>query len=844
MPLDLYRLRNSPYFTDFRDRGENEKDLFSVDMPNGWKEVLFGPWRVFSCGEILPDQGWKIHVTSTISDCQLVQRIVSDYCFLNRVEFKMLASRSLLRAQNSKYASRVSSGKFMVLYPKDEDALVAILDDLGESLRRFSGPYILTDARWGKGPLFVRYGAFRRMSFSNEWGDDVPALYGDDGKLVPDERQPYFYVPPWVSIPERLDSGLNRFTDAVSFPFSIVEALHFSNGGGVYRATGASDGLPCILKEARPFAGLDSLDRDAVDRLRDEFGALQALAGVPGVVQAHGFFKAWEHSFLAMEFVQGESFQSWISSNSPTIRYSSDSSQTRLYANRSVQLLYELDKILRRVHENGWIHGDVQPRNIMIGSQGELVLIDFEQASRVENPKLLGLGVPGFVPPGNIGRRASIESDRFALGIVGLWCFTPYARMIAYHPEKLNAVLEEVQRSFGVPDQWVSMIRDLLGIPGCGEEFSAHDGLSLEALAAVRKSLVARLSSKREKSTTPADEGSVGFPSDVFRFISGGEGIASGDAGVLDVIRGDLSVETEAMFDRVESAAKDMQCSGLLCGLGGVAWALSRAGRKAGARQLYEKALDLALNSNDLSLCSGSSGLVLCILTEVESRFDPRLDALLHLVERMPEGAVRPADTVTGESAGWAEGWSGPAIAAARLARIVRSRELRELAKDFLARDLRCTDSFEGMTLVRDEGLLLPYLARGSAGLLVAATEVERAGALLPEGLIDGLSRAVSVVQTSEPGLLDGVIGLASASLHRRACGFKIDLQMVKRQLRFASGFAVSDGLGEMLMGRRLMALSADMASGSAGWIAAFDALRSGSSPLPAHGPLKVGLVE
>src|SRR5207249_703852 len=117
---------------------------------------------------------------------------------------------------------------------------------------------ILSDLRVGGGPLYVRYGSFaERYCLSN--GTLVPAIADATGTLVPDPRGPVFAVPDWVELPAFLAPHL-RARNAVTtadLPYAIAGVIHFSNGGGLYRAVDTRTGQRVVLKEARPHAGLD-----------------------------------------------------------------------------------------------------------------------------------------------------------------------------------------------------------------------------------------------------------------------------------------------------------------------------------------------------------------------------------------------------------------------------------------------------------------------------------------------------------------------------------------------------------------------------------------------------------
>src|SRR5579884_1664547 len=111
-------------------------------------------WRMFHpCDRRLPSQGWKIHVSAGLDNAEDVLRAVYEYCTRRKLPFKFLDSRAILLARNSKYAPREASGKFITLYPSDEGELRRALTDLAAALDGQHGPYVLSDLRYGDGPL-------------------------------------------------------------------------------------------------------------------------------------------------------------------------------------------------------------------------------------------------------------------------------------------------------------------------------------------------------------------------------------------------------------------------------------------------------------------------------------------------------------------------------------------------------------------------------------------------------------------------------------------------------------------------------------------------------------------
>jgi hypothetical protein len=153
-----------PSFYDIPTRVQDQGNDFHqarCPVPDAWERSGLDDWVVLTPhGVELPPQGWKIHVSATLDNAQDVLTAVWDYCVPRRIAFKFLRGADNLLLANAKYAHRGSSGKFITVYPADEASLEAVLTELGDILQGRPGPYVLSDLRWGTGPLYVRYGGF------------------------------------------------------------------------------------------------------------------------------------------------------------------------------------------------------------------------------------------------------------------------------------------------------------------------------------------------------------------------------------------------------------------------------------------------------------------------------------------------------------------------------------------------------------------------------------------------------------------------------------------------------------------------------------------------------------
>lgn len=395
-------------------------------LPSDWEKQIdtYGHWLYcFKKNSVLPIQGWKIHITSTVEDAQETLDIVASYLTENEVNFKYVSNKWELYLKNSKYGDRSSSGKFITIYPHNDEEfedLVIVLEKLLKSVPK--GPYILSDKRWRESNVFFRYGAFVEILMPSSLGKKL-AIKDLQGNFVEDKREPIYNVPFFVEETEfikNMDAERQEcFEDEGKFDkYTIESALHFSNGGGVYLASILNDDKKIVLKEGRPGAGLDGYGNDGITRIKHESKVLEQLNNASSVVDYYETFYAWEHIFLAEEYVDGSPLHTWIAAYYPF----SPVEDTEMYASRVCVIIKNLKKALEEIHSQGIGMGDLQPMNVMVDDLNNVKLIDFEAADELDLEKRPGLETPGFVTPLAKTRR---QADLFALSRIARYIFLP-----------------------------------------------------------------------------------------------------------------------------------------------------------------------------------------------------------------------------------------------------------------------------------------------------------------------------------------------------------------------------------------------------------------------------------
>ncbi|AXX32271.1 serine/threonine protein kinase [Actinosynnema pretiosum subsp. pretiosum] len=834
-------------------RGDAPLRVATRSAPPGWVRTPKGFWtHLRPAGAVLPDQGWKVHVSARWQDVDAACDAVWDYCVREGVAFKHLASAETYLAVNSKYAPRPASGKLLTLYPVDEARLHRVLLDLERELADVRGPDVLSDLRWGASPLHVRYGAFVEAHCLDSSGEFVPALRGPDGELVPDRRRPFFEVPGWVAKPEFLANS-PQFSKK-SFPYRVSKALHFSNGGGVYLAERLSDGRGVVLKEARALTGLDRGRTDAATRLEREHRALVLLDGVPGVPACHGVVSAGGSDFLVVDHVEGVNLWVWMAKNHPMILFDEpDEATCRDYAERALELMDRVEAVLADVHARGLGFGDLHFGNVLVRPDGGISLVDFEMAHDLSDPDYTpDMGTMGFIA-GKGARGARI--DEYALAALRCALLFPLEKMRVFDPAKLEQQLAVIAERLGVAPERLDGVRATLSDPVLRPETPPELGsLPLEvdldvaepdwaeAIRSMRRAVLACATPERADRL---------FPGDSAQFRTGGAtNLAHGASGVLWALAqtGHRSPEHEQwLLDAVRRGGDHPP--GFCTGAHGVAHVLDHLGHHDAATPLLERATARTGELTAIGLATGLAGAGLNLLHFARSRDDRALRrAALLAADRLADALERTESTpdkapTGGElKAGLMHGWSATALLFLRLHEDTGDPAHLDLARRALHRDLdKCVRTASGALQVEERGVrTLAYLDVGSAGIALVADELlaachdERVERALP-----ALLTACGSEFVLQPQLFTGRAGLITAlERNRRRDPSLGGAHLVQRHLRRLAWHAVPYQGHLAFPGDFGLRLSTDLATGVAGVLVAVAATTTGAcAPLPFLSP-------
>lgn len=362
-----------PLFFIPNDFSKDTSKKFTVSLPNGWHKIVKDDeWNCIILDQKkIQRQGWKVHVSASLVDAKQILKITSEVCFQQKINFKYLSTEKKLKFRNGKQIHRGFSGKFITCYP-DSEQLEEFLSILESKLFGLNGPYILSDKRWKKAPIYLRYGVFRETYPNEDYPTESCMIKTTHGNSV-DQRESFFNVPDGVEVPaflqRWLDSGDEEIKD---LPFSINSALQFSNCGGVYEAMLTNSLDKVVLKEARPYTGLDNYNRYATERLKLEKQALEVLYDLQNVPKVYWFGTVWEHLYLAMEKIEGKLLNRWVTENFPTVPFTQPE-----YLDNIQYILRQLIDLVKEAHNRNVYHQDIHLHNIIINKKHQTSLIDW-----------------------------------------------------------------------------------------------------------------------------------------------------------------------------------------------------------------------------------------------------------------------------------------------------------------------------------------------------------------------------------------------------------------------------------------------------------------------------------
>ena len=213
--------------------------------------------------------------------------------------------------------------------------------------------------------------------------------------------------------------------------FRIIEKLGHGGMGEVYLAEDTRLGRKVALKFLAPEL---ARDRESLIRFRNEARAAAELSH-PNIATIFDFDEVDGKPFLILEYLEGQTLRERCA-------------QGPLPIDDVARIGKALAAGLSEAHSQGIVHRDMKSANVMLTGKGEVKILDFGLAHRIDATRITRegttLGTISYMSPEQArGERATERSDIWSLGIVLYECLTGRLPFIG----EGSLILEQIKAS-------------------------------------------------------------------------------------------------------------------------------------------------------------------------------------------------------------------------------------------------------------------------------------------------------------------------------------------------------------------------------------------------------------
>jgi len=229
--------------------------------------------------------------------------------------------------------------------------------------------------------------------------------------------------------------------DVLQGRYRVARLLGQGGMGAVYRVWDMRLNAPRAVKEMTPQPDLNGETLAQMQQQFQQEAAVLANLSHPHLVRVTDFFEEGGNAYLVMDFIEGESLAARIAREGCL-----PESQVLAWAD---QLLDALEYC----HGRGIIHRDIKPQNVIVRSDGRVILVDFGLV-KLWNPGdprtrtvIRSMGTPEYAPPEQYDSQSGFtdaRSDLYSLGATLYHALTgqtpPTATMRIVNPSSLVPV--------------------------------------------------------------------------------------------------------------------------------------------------------------------------------------------------------------------------------------------------------------------------------------------------------------------------------------------------------------------------------------------------------------------
>lgn len=237
---------------------------------------------------------------------------------------------------------------------------------------------------------------------------DARAAGGTSGNAIPQDTGSFFGATEVVAVPSPAQATAELSAGAIfAGRYQILGLIGRGGMGSVYAARDRELDKVIALKTIRSSGEGAKL---AVQRFKQELVLARKITH-KNVVRIYDLGETNEIKFFTMELIEGETLKDMIRR------------RRRIPSADTVALVRQILAGLREAHEQGVVHRDLKPQNVMIDKAGAPHLMDFGIARGADSEGMTAtgaiVGTPDYMSPEQVrGERVDVRSDIFSFGVI------------------------------------------------------------------------------------------------------------------------------------------------------------------------------------------------------------------------------------------------------------------------------------------------------------------------------------------------------------------------------------------------------------------------------------------
>jgi serine/threonine protein kinase len=434
------------------------------------------------------DYGWKLHIAADLFNAKDILISVVPVLLEFKLSFKVAETVNFLAHLNDDTRNSKQVGKFITVYPSNDDIAVAFAKKVHGCTKHFISPRIVTDRRFAVDSIvYYRYGAFVTNYVQSLWGSLLPVIYRN-GKRLFDLRELSSELNSELKDPFNPEPMMTSYSDAEEILLNgyLLKAgcLSRSADKETYLCLDMKVNRRCIVKMARSKSTSDCAGNNAVTRLRYEMLALKKCEGLNIAPEVYDSFTNYQgHFCCVMADIPGITLYEVLRKNI--------SQQTPMELSTLCSIAQALAIMLVKLHSHSLIHADLKLSNILLLEDQSLRLIDFDSACDIaENRIIATAGSTGFATKNRRwGKTPTTDDDIYGYGAILYYLFG------FVNPEVCPLEIQQSDIALQwlnsiIPDTINSLIEDCLsGVIKTALEIQKRWQISLPTSLPIEKSL-------------------------------------------------------------------------------------------------------------------------------------------------------------------------------------------------------------------------------------------------------------------------------------------------------------------------------------------------------------------